>query len=98
MNPSFGPAHLRELVPVFFQYTHQLRDLWRDILTENSDTYRDEHAFKDKAAEDRYYAGDSGRKEGEVVLNVVGWLNKLTLDIIGDGTCSCPLRVYPLRR
>lgn len=85
MNPSFGPAHLRELVPTFFQYSHQLRDLWKELLDDEGSNHRDEHAFKDKESEDKYYASQEGRKEGERVLNVVAWLNKLTLDIIGDG-------------
>ncbi|GAA5969353.1 hypothetical protein JCM8115_003109 [Rhodotorula mucilaginosa] len=84
MNPSFGPAHLRELVPTFFQYSHQLRDLWKELLLDEGSSHRDEHAFKDKESEDRYYASREGSKEGERVLNVVAWLNKLTLDIIGD--------------
>ncbi|GAA5992389.1 hypothetical protein JCM10908_000458 [Rhodotorula pacifica] len=83
MNPSFSPAHLRELVPIFFHYSHQLRDQWKDLLVEGS-TQRDENAFKDKETEEKYYATAEGRKEGELVLNVVTWLNKLTLDIIGD--------------
>ncbi|GAA5881060.1 hypothetical protein JCM3774_002999 [Rhodotorula dairenensis] len=83
MNPSFGPAHLRELVPTFFQYSNQLRDVWKDLLVEGS-SHRDERAFKDKESEEKYYANREGRPEGEVVLDVVGWLNKLTLDIIGD--------------
>lgn len=85
MNPSFGPAHLRELVPTFFQYSHQLRDLWKELLLDEGSSHRDEHAFKDKESEDRYYASREGSKEGERVLNVVAWLNKLTLGIIGDG-------------
>lgn len=85
MNPSFGPAHLRELVPTFFQYSHQLRDLWKELLLDEGSNHRDEHAFKDKESEDRYYASREGRKAGERVLNVVAWLNRLTLDIIGDG-------------
>jgi hypothetical protein len=90
MNPSFGPAHLRELVPTFFQYSHQLRDLWKELLLDEGSSHRDEHAFKDKESEDRYYASREGRKEGERVLNVVAWLNKLTLDIIGDGERPSP--------
>lgn len=86
MNPSFSPAHLRELVPTFFQYAYQLRELWRDLLVEG--THRDEIAFGDKEAEERFYADGKKKEEGVLVLNVVAWLNKLTLDIIGDGALA----------
>ncbi|KAH7337785.1 cytochrome P450 [Rhizoctonia solani] len=55
MSPSFGPAQVRELVPIFWDRSNKLRDIWLDILKE--------------------------RPEG--TINVLSWLSRATLDIIG---------------
>ncbi|KEP46385.1 cytochrome P450 family protein [Rhizoctonia solani 123E] len=37
MSPSFGPAQIRELVPIFWNKANKLRDIWLDILKESPD-------------------------------------------------------------
>ncbi|CUA74247.1 Cytochrome P450 4A25 [Rhizoctonia solani] len=55
MSPSFGPAQIRELVPIFWNRANKLRDIWLDILKESPDG----------------------------TINVLSWLSRATLDIIG---------------
>ncbi|CUA74246.1 Cytochrome P450 CYP72A219 [Rhizoctonia solani] len=55
MSPSFGPAQVRELVPIFWNKSNKLRDIWLDILKESPDGS----------------------------INVLSWLSRATLDIIG---------------
>ncbi|KAG8709037.1 hypothetical protein FRC09_000904 [Ceratobasidium sp. 395] len=55
MNPSFGPPQVRALVPVFWNKSNELKDIWLDMLRE-------------------------GRP---VVIDVLPWLARATLDIIG---------------
>jgi hypothetical protein len=142
MQPAFSPAHIRELVPQFFERTHkvrfpsliyshssrsqsrhpsrhlfgrhrqlhflplpllfhsfchqsptlsssaalhwtdsflpQLRDLWNDLI--DSDASGDATAWKDADAAQAYKAV---KPEGESVIELTQWLNRLTLDIIG---------------
>ncbi|KDN36671.1 hypothetical protein RSAG8_10669, partial [Rhizoctonia solani AG-8 WAC10335] len=54
-SPSFGPAQIRELVPIFWNKANKLRDIWLDILKESPDG----------------------------TINVLSWLSRATLDIIG---------------
>ncbi|KAG8745688.1 hypothetical protein FRC11_013005 [Ceratobasidium sp. 423] len=55
MGPSFGPAQIRELVPIFWDKGNKLRDIWLNILKESPDG----------------------------TINVLSWLSRATLDIIG---------------
>ncbi|KAL5639582.1 hypothetical protein ACGC1H_006261 [Rhizoctonia solani] len=55
MSPAFGPAQIRELVPIFWNKANKLRDIWLDILKESPDG----------------------------TINVLSWLSRATLDIIG---------------
>ncbi|CAE6426980.1 unnamed protein product [Rhizoctonia solani] len=57
MNPSFGPVQVRELVPIFWQKSHKLKDAWLNLIKSSS--------------------------EGHVVIDVLPWLSRATLDIIG---------------
>ncbi|CAE7156988.1 unnamed protein product [Rhizoctonia solani] len=54
-SPSFGPAQIRELVPIFWNKSNKLRDIWLEILKESPDG----------------------------TINVLSWLSRATLDIIG---------------
>ncbi|BGP48900.1 hypothetical protein JCM10450v2_004779 [Rhodotorula kratochvilovae] len=78
MNPSFGPAHLRELVPVFFKHSHHVREALKDAIAEGR---LDETAWRDEKQRE---AWEKEHPEGEIVHDVVKWLNRVTLDIIGD--------------
>ncbi|BGP08742.1 hypothetical protein JCM10049v2_004592 [Rhodotorula toruloides] len=78
MNPSFGPAHLRELVPSFFEHANELRDVWKDLIAQG---HSDEKVWKDEEKAQEYA---KTKPEGEALVNVIAWLNRLTLDIIGD--------------
>ncbi|QRV98590.1 cytochrome P450 family protein [Ceratobasidium sp. AG-Ba] len=57
MNPSFGPPQIRDLVPIFWERSNKLRDIWLDDIKSAS--------------------------EGSTVINVLPWLSRATLDIIG---------------
>ncbi|CAE6474246.1 unnamed protein product [Rhizoctonia solani] len=57
MNPSFGPVQVRELVPIFWQKSHKLKDSWLNLIKSSS--------------------------EGQTVIDVLPWLSRATLDIIG---------------
>ncbi|CAE7228755.1 unnamed protein product [Rhizoctonia solani] len=57
MNPSFGPVQVRELVPVFWQKSHKLKDAWLNLIKSSP--------------------------EGQPVIDVLPWLSRATLDIIG---------------
>ncbi|KAG9128434.1 hypothetical protein FRC07_012542 [Ceratobasidium sp. 392] len=57
MNPSFGPPQVRDLVPVFWQKSNKLRDIWLNII--------------------------KSHPEGATVIDVLPWLSRATLDIIG---------------
>ncbi|GAA6004161.1 cytochrome P450 [Rhodotorula paludigena] len=78
MNPSFGPAHLRELTPVFFEHSHRLRE----VLTEAIEAGQvDETGWRD---EEQRKSWEKDHPDGEIVHDVIKWLNRVTLDIIGD--------------
>ncbi|KAG8769894.1 hypothetical protein FRC12_004666 [Ceratobasidium sp. 428] len=53
-NPSFGPPQVRALVPVFWNKSNELKDIWLDMV-----------------------------REGPAVIDVLPWLARATLDIIG---------------
>lgn len=57
MNPCFGPAQIRDILPVFWEKGGQLRDIWQQQLDENG---------------------------GTSVIDVLPWLTRATLDIIGS--------------
>ncbi|KAG8744389.1 hypothetical protein FRC12_014811 [Ceratobasidium sp. 428] len=57
MNPAFGPLQVRELVPIFWQKSNKLKEIWLNIIKANP--------------------------EGETVIEVMSWLSRATLDIIG---------------
>ncbi|GAA5896422.1 hypothetical protein JCM6882_001009 [Rhodosporidiobolus microsporus] len=77
MQPAFGAGHLRELVPVFFERANKLRDIWTDAIAAGTG---DEAAWKDTTVAKAY---EAQRPDGEVTFELVRWLNRLTLDIIG---------------
>ncbi|GAA5971159.1 hypothetical protein JCM11641_004166 [Rhodosporidiobolus odoratus] len=77
LQPAFGAGHLRETLPLFFEHSYKLRDVWKDLVTTDA---VDETAWKNPDAAQAYKAE---RPEGETVLEVCNWLNRLTLDIIG---------------
>ncbi|KAG8743100.1 hypothetical protein FRC10_000400 [Ceratobasidium sp. 414] len=57
VNPAFGPPQVRELVPIFWQKSNKLKDIWLDIIKSNP--------------------------EGTATIDVLSWLGRATLDIIG---------------
>ncbi|KAG9098412.1 hypothetical protein FS749_003864 [Ceratobasidium sp. UAMH 11750] len=57
MNPAFGPPQVRELVPIFWQKSLKLKDIWLNMIKVNP--------------------------EGTTVIDVLPWLSRATLDIIG---------------
>ncbi|KAG9128431.1 hypothetical protein FRC07_012539 [Ceratobasidium sp. 392] len=57
MNPAFGPPQVRELVPIFWQKSNKLKDVWLNLIKTSS--------------------------EGATVIDVLPWLSRATLDIIG---------------
>lgn len=57
MNPSFGPVQIRELLPIFWQKSHKLKDVWLNLIKSSP--------------------------EGQTEIDVLSWLSRATLDIIG---------------
>ncbi|GAA5844473.1 hypothetical protein JCM9279_006317 [Rhodotorula babjevae] len=80
MNPAFAPAHMRNLVPVFFKHANHLRDILAELVRTSA---ADRSAWKDEAQRAAY---EEARKEGdeETVQDVMKWMNRVTLDIIGE--------------
>ncbi|TNY21015.1 putative cytochrome P450 [Rhodotorula diobovata] len=80
MNPAFAPAHMRNLVPVFFKHANYLRDILGDLVRTGAP---DGSAWKDEAQRVAY---EAEKKEGteETVQDVMKWMNRVTLDIIGE--------------
>ncbi|SGY30035.1 BQ5605_C002g01109 [Microbotryum silenes-dioicae] len=77
MIPAFAPSALRNLVPTFFELSYTLKDRWVALI-ETSDS--DEKAF---ASNEKMEEWNKTHEEGMVVLDVLKWLSKLTLDTIG---------------
>ncbi|GAA5932238.1 cytochrome P450 [Sporobolomyces koalae] len=79
MQPAFSPAHIRALGPIFFEHAYKLRDIWRNTVNTGAD---DEKAFPSAEAFEQYRKGKSS-SSGEVTIDIMPWLSRLTLDIIG---------------
>lgn len=82
ISPAFSPAAIRDLTPTFFELAYKLRSKWHTIIEEGT---IDERAFKDAATAQAYYA-DKKAAPGQAVIEVCGWMSKVTLDIIGQST------------
>ena len=84
MNPAFAPAHMRNLVPVFFKHANHLHDILGELVRTSA---TDRSAWKDEAQRAAY---EGARKDGdeETVQDVMKWMNRVTLDIIGEGASS----------
>lgn len=78
MNPAFGPAALRALVPTFFALSYDLRDRWNTLIDDGA---IDVTAWKSEAAANEY---DATRTAGEIVVEIGKWMSRITLDIIGQ--------------
>ncbi|QRV98591.1 cytochrome P450 family protein [Ceratobasidium sp. AG-Ba] len=57
MNPAFGPPQVRELVPIFWEKSNKLKDIWLSLVKSGP--------------------------ENTTVIDVLPWLSRATLDIIG---------------
>ncbi|BGP14396.1 hypothetical protein JCM10213_004518 [Rhodosporidiobolus nylandii] len=78
MAPAFTPGPLKAWVPLFFNLSYQLRDMFRARI-DSGDVER--VAFgSQKAAED--YAAKKG--EDETVIEMTEWVTRLTLDALGS--------------
>ena len=73
MTPAFSPAALRELTPTFFEMAYKLRDVWA---TQIGAAQVDESAF---ATPERLGAYKKSRPEGEVIIEVLQWMSRITL-------------------
>ncbi|GAA5823734.1 hypothetical protein JCM3770_002596 [Rhodotorula araucariae] len=78
MNPAFAPAHMRNLTPVFFNYANQLRDILTELVQTGAP---DKSAWRDEAQRAEY---ERDKTDGETVQDVMKWMNRVTLDIIGE--------------
>ncbi|GAA5831678.1 hypothetical protein JCM3766R1_004976 [Sporobolomyces carnicolor] len=78
MQPAFSPAHIRALGPIFFEHAYKLREIWTNMVKTGAD---DEKAFPDAETYERYRTGK--RDKEEATLDIMPWLSRLTLDIIG---------------
>ncbi|SCV68844.1 BQ2448_965 [Microbotryum intermedium] len=77
MMPAFSPSALRGLVPTIFDLSYKLKDRWMALI-DAAKSDANVFASREKMAE-----WEENREEGEVVLDVLKWLSKLTLDTIG---------------
>ncbi|KAK4705271.1 hypothetical protein P7C70_g937, partial [Phenoliferia sp. Uapishka_3] len=78
MTPAFSPSALRDLTPIFFELSYKLRDAWMGLI--ETDTL-DPRAFSNQAAIEAFK--ESRKEEGQVVLEVMKWMSRYTLDVIG---------------
>ncbi|GAA5837435.1 hypothetical protein JCM5353_007110 [Sporobolomyces roseus] len=77
MQPAFSPSHIRALGPVFFEHAYKLRDIWTNLVKTGAD---DQKAFATPEAFDEYR---KKKPEEEITIDIMPWLSRLTLDIIG---------------
>ncbi|GAA5882286.1 hypothetical protein JCM1840_005437 [Sporobolomyces johnsonii] len=77
LQPAFSPSAVKALTPVFFEYAYQLRDIWSNLIQTSAE---DDAAFASKEAARAYR---DSKPEGEVAIEVLTWLSRATLDIIG---------------
>ncbi|GAA6031841.1 hypothetical protein JCM8097_002015 [Rhodosporidiobolus ruineniae] len=77
MAPAFTPGPLRAWVPMFFDLSYQLRDLFRSRI-ESGET--DLKAWPSRAAAIEYVRK---RDKDETVIDTVEWATRLTLDMLG---------------
>ncbi|CEQ41993.1 SPOSA6832_03754 [Sporobolomyces salmonicolor] len=77
LQPAFSPSAVKALTPVFFEHAYQLRDIWSNLIQTSAE---DDAAFASKEAA-RVYR--DSKPDGEVAIEVLAWLSRLTLDIIG---------------
>ncbi|GAA5968939.1 hypothetical protein JCM3765_002935 [Sporobolomyces pararoseus] len=78
LQPAFSPAHIRALGPVFFEYSYKLREIWRNLVKTGAD---DEKAFASTESYEDYRRKKEDKQEA--TLDIMPWLSRLTLDIIG---------------
>ncbi|KAL8279020.1 hypothetical protein RQP46_008689 [Phenoliferia psychrophenolica] len=72
------PKPPEALTPLIFEKAYQLRDIWTELVaTDQVDT----GAFKSKAKLQEFK--DTRTDQGEIVLDVMKWVNRLALDLIG---------------
>ncbi|GAA5974169.1 hypothetical protein JCM21900_003387 [Sporobolomyces salmonicolor] len=77
LQPAFSPSAVKALTPVFFEHAYQLRDIWSSLIQTSAE---DDAAFASKEAARAYR---DSKPDGEVAIEVLAWLSRLTLDIIG---------------
>ncbi|GAA6010303.1 hypothetical protein JCM11491_006257 [Sporobolomyces phaffii] len=77
MQPAFSPAHIRALGPIFFEHAYKLRDIWTNLIKTGQD---DEKAFANVESFQEYR---EKKPAEEATLDIMPWLSRLTLDIIG---------------
>ncbi|GAA6058942.1 hypothetical protein JCM10212_002894 [Sporobolomyces blumeae] len=77
LQPAFSPARIRELTPTFFEHAYRLRTIWTEMIERNED---DDKAFASPEAATGYR---KTKREGEVTLDIMPWLSRVALDIIG---------------
>ncbi|THH10021.1 hypothetical protein EW146_g8504 [Bondarzewia mesenterica] len=73
MNPAFGPAQIRELTGIFVEKSIQVRAHPRFVLPyiDSPTKLRD------------LWTTELTTSNGKATIDVMGWLNKMTLDVIG---------------
>ncbi|KAL8281069.1 hypothetical protein RQP46_006427 [Phenoliferia psychrophenolica] len=78
MTPAFSPSALRDLTPSFFEMSYKLRDAWSDLIATDK---IDEKAF---SSPEKLRAYKEARTDGgQIVIEVMTWMSRITLDIIG---------------
>ncbi|GAA5911789.1 cytochrome P450 [Sporobolomyces salmoneus] len=82
LQPAFSPSHIRALGPVFFEHAYKLRDIWTNLVKTGQD---DEKAFATHESFESYRKEkkETGKESQEATIDIMPWLSRLTLDIIG---------------
>ncbi|KAL1404861.1 hypothetical protein Q8F55_008472 [Vanrija albida] len=84
LNPAFGTAQVRNLMPEFWNKAYLLSDLWGGLIASGGDPVAAGLAATDGAgatppnAVDKLAQGTDGLK-----IETLGWLNRFALDVLG---------------
>lgn len=79
ITPAFASSHLKQLLPVFFENAHILRNKWNDLV---DCSHIDVKAFASASSKHDYVSTKLAGLQ-EAVIDVPTWFGRLTLDIIG---------------
>ncbi|BGP14403.1 hypothetical protein JCM10213_004526 [Rhodosporidiobolus nylandii] len=92
MAPAFTPGPLKAWVPMFFNMTYELRDIFRSKIETGA---VHERAWPSKEAADEYA---EKQVEGEAVIDVTEWMQRLSLDTLGKSALGYDFEAMALKK